>query len=153
MYYIFLATKNSKCFKHERMIWNFFENWFLEEHEITWSKGHCLRCRFAKQVRHIVWPHPSDIGPRMATSKSLQHTGQERNSVHCGACIGILKTKKIFHQTPTWHKFRWKYKIEKNNVLICRTIRYGIERYILQAALTPTIFRQFLLQFSGSKCI
>lgn len=57
---------------------------------ITWSKGHCLRCKLAKQARHMVWPQPSDMGPRIATSKSWQQIGHDRNSVHCGACIGIL---------------------------------------------------------------
>lgn len=56
----------------------------------VWSKGQALRCNLFRHILQTVCPQPKLMGRRTVSSKVWVQIGHSRNSVHCGACTGMV---------------------------------------------------------------
>lgn len=56
----------------------------------VWSKGQALRCNLFRHILQTVCPQPKLMGRRTVSSNVCVQIGHSRNSVHCGACTGMV---------------------------------------------------------------
>lgn len=56
----------------------------------VWSKGQALRCSLFRHILQTVCPQPRLMGRRTVSSNICVQIGHSRNSVHCGACTGMV---------------------------------------------------------------
>lgn len=82
---------------------------------VVWSKGHALRWSLLRHILQTVWPQPKLMGFRIVSSKVCVQIGQERKSVHCGACTGIAS--EVNQQDKNLkHRFHWNQNFAKKSV-------------------------------------
>ncbi len=56
----------------------------------VWSKGQAFRCNLFRHILQTVCPQPKLMGRRTVSSNVCVQIGHSRNSVHCGACTGMV---------------------------------------------------------------
>lgn len=56
----------------------------------VWSNGQALRCSLFRHILQTVCPQPRLMGRRTVSSNVCVQIGHSRNSVHCGACTGMI---------------------------------------------------------------
>lgn len=56
----------------------------------VWSNGQALRCSLFRHILQTVCPQPRLMGRRTVSSNVCVQIGHSRNSVHCGACTGMV---------------------------------------------------------------
>lgn len=56
----------------------------------VWSNGQALRCSLFRHILQTVCPQPRLMGRRIVSSNVWVQIGHSRNSVHCGACTGMV---------------------------------------------------------------
>ena len=80
---------------------------------VVWSNGQALRWSLFRHILQTVWPQPKLMGFLIVSSKVWVQIGQERKSVHCGACTGIVLELQFTH---THTKSKAKIPLESKSL-------------------------------------
>lgn len=84
---------------------------------VVWSKGHAFRWSLLRHILQTVWPQPKLMGFRIVSSKVCVQIGQERKSVHCGACTGIASGVN-WQDKNLKHRFHWNQNLWKKSLFV-----------------------------------
>lgn len=85
---------------------------------VVWSKGHALRWSLLRHILQTVCPQPKLMGFRIVSSKVCVQIGQERKSVHCGACTGIASGVN-WQDKNLKRRFHWNQNLREKKKKVC----------------------------------